>query len=83
MLPVIPAGLVPTASTRADERSFICVYEPETLPQGAFELENCVTFRSQRAAAVGQDDYVRWDLRQELEYGVTDRYERYREAVVG
>lgn len=74
LLPAILAGLVATASTRADERRFTYVYEPETLPQGAFELENWVTFRSQRTAAVGKDDYVRWDLRQELEYGVTDRY---------
>lgn len=68
------AGVVCATSTRADERRFTYVYEPETLPQGAFEVENWVTWRSQRSAAVGQDDFNRWDFRQELEYGVTDWY---------
>jgi len=61
-------------SARADERRFTYVYEPETLPAGALELENWVTLRSQRNDTVGQDNYNRWDLRQEIEYGVTDRY---------
>lgn len=58
----------------ADERRFTYVYEPETLPAGALEFENWVTLRSQRSEEVGQDNYNRWDLRQELEYGVSDRY---------
>jgi len=31
-----------------------------------------VTLRAGRSEAVGQENYNRWDLRQELEYGVTD-----------
>lgn len=58
----------------ADERRFAYVYEPETSPAGALEYENWVTLRSQRTGAVGQDDYNAWELRQELEYGVTDAY---------
>ena len=68
------AGVVCTTSARADERRFTYVYEPETLPQGAFEFENWVTWRAGRTGVVGQDNYNRWDLRQEIEYGVTDRY---------
>jgi hypothetical protein len=62
------------ATTRADERRFTYVYEPETLPAGAMEFENWVTLRSQKSAAAGAENFNRWDLRQELEYGVSDRY---------
>jgi hypothetical protein len=62
------------SQTQADERRFTYVYEPETLPAGAVELENWITLRSGRNATVGQKNYNRWDLRQEVEYGVTDRY---------
>jgi hypothetical protein len=58
----------------ADDRRFTYTYEPETPPAGAMELENWITLGSQRTAAVGQDHYNQWDFRQELEYGVTDRY---------
>src|SRR6186713_1712461 len=61
-------------SALADQRRFTYVYEPETLPEGAMEFENWVTLRTQRTEDVGQENYNRWDLRQELEYGVTDRY---------
>jgi hypothetical protein len=68
------AGVVCVSSIRADERRFTYVYEPETLPAGAFEFENWVTLRTGRNKTVGQENYHRWDLRQELEYGVTDWY---------
>lgn len=38
------------------------------------ELEQWVTWRAQRDAAVGQDNFNLWELREELEYGVTDNY---------
>ncbi|HYG36898.1 MAG TPA: DUF6662 family protein [Clostridia bacterium] len=63
-----------TLTSRADERRFTYVYEPETLPAGAMEYENWVTLRTQRTKAVGKENFSRWDLRQEIEYGVTDRY---------
>jgi hypothetical protein len=70
----LAAGAVCVTEVRADERRFTYVYEPETLPAGALEFENWVTLRSGRSSAVGQENYNQWDLRQELEYGVTDRY---------
>jgi hypothetical protein len=59
---------------RADDRRFTYTYEPETPPAGSLEFENWVTLGTQRSSAVGQDNYNQWDLRQELEYGVSDRY---------
>jgi hypothetical protein len=60
--------------SHADERRFTYSYEPETQLAGAVEFENWITLGSQRNSAVGQDNYNQWDLRQELEFGVTDRY---------
>lgn len=68
------AGVGCATSLRGDERRFTYVYEPETLPQGVFEVENWVTWRSQRTGTVGQGNFNRFDFRQELEYGVTDWY---------
>jgi hypothetical protein len=61
-------------TSRADERRFTYTYEPETTVAGALEFENWVTLGTQRNAMVGQKNYNQWDLRQELEYGVSDRY---------
>ena len=61
-------------SASATDRLFTYTYEPETMPQGAFEGEQWVTLRAGRNSAVGQDDYYRWQFREELEYGVTDNY---------
>src|SRR6266850_1684975 len=57
-----------------NERYFTYTYEPETMPQGAFEAEQWVTLRAGRNQAVGQEDFNRWEFRHELEYGVTDNY---------
>ena len=65
-------ALIPGA--HATERLFTYTYEPETMPRGALEFEQWVTYRSTRNNAVGQNHYTRWDLREELEYGVTDNY---------
>jgi len=59
----------------ATERFFTYTYEPETLPKGAFEAEQWVTLRAGRNSAVGQENYYRWQFREELEYGVTDNYQ--------
>lgn len=58
----------------ATERYFTYTYEPETLPQGLMEYEQWITLRAGRNAAVGQENYNKWELREELEYGVTDNY---------
>ena len=64
------------SEARADERRFTYTYEPEVLPQGAMEFEQWVTLGTQRTKGGGvkQQNFNRWDLREELEYGVTDRY---------
>jgi hypothetical protein len=60
----------------ADEKRFTYSYEPETLPAGAMEFEQWVTLRTQRTKAgeVGQQNYNKWELREELEFALTDRY---------
>jgi hypothetical protein len=57
-----------------NERYFTYTYEPETMPQGSVEYEQWVTLRVGRYKTVGQDNYNLWEIRHELEYGVTDRY---------
>jgi len=73
-LAALIAASLSSFSARADTRRFTYVYEPETLPAGAVELENWITLRTQRNETVGEDNYNRWDLRQEIEFGITDRY---------
>src|SRR4030095_4676245 len=73
LMRLLAAGLC-LAGARADERRFTYTYEPETLPQGALEFEQWVTLRTQRTKKVGQENFNRWEFREELEYGVTDRY---------
>ena len=72
------AGVLVTGAlavtSHADDRRFTYTYEPETPVAGSLEVENWVTLGTQRSSAVGQKNYNQWDFRQELEYGVTDRY---------
>src|SRR5262245_42219984 len=60
--------------SQATERVFTYSYEPEAMPKGGMEFEQWVTLRTQRTEDVGQDNYNRWELRSEFEYGVTDKY---------
>src|SRR2546423_12866447 len=62
------------AQARADERRFGYTYEPETMPKGGMEFEQWITLGTQRNKQVGQQNYNRWDIREALEYGVTDNY---------
>lgn len=57
----IPAG--------ADERKFTYSTEPKTLPKGGLEFEQWATLRTGKE----DGDFVRVDLREEIEYGITDR----------
>lgn len=75
MLAGVIACSLATAAALATERRFTYTYEPETLPKGVFEAEQWVTWRADRNAAAGQEDYSRWQFREELEYGVTDKYQ--------
>ena len=72
----ILAGALSLQTTPATERLFTYTYEPETLPEGGMEFEQWVTLRTQRTkgGSVNQENFNRWELREELEYGVTDRY---------
>jgi hypothetical protein len=54
----------------ADERHFAYTYETDVLPAGQWEFEQWVTNSNGRE----EGDFTRWDLRSEIEYGVTDRY---------
>lgn len=63
------AGFV--GSAHADERKFTYSYEAVSiLPKGGMEFEQWVTYRG------GKEDgtFAGWDLREEIEFGVTDRY---------
>jgi len=75
LLGVLATGLCVTGA-HADEKRFTYSYEPETLPQGAAEFEQWITLRTQRTSGgtVQQQNYNLWELREELEYGVTDNY---------
>ncbi len=59
----------------ASVRNFTYTYEPETMPQGELEFEQSATLRAIRNDAVGQEHYTAWDLREELEYGLTDYWQ--------
>ena len=74
---VVAAGLLSfliQAESSADERRFGYTYEPETMLRGGMEFEQWVTLRSQRSRNVGQQNFNRWEIREALEYGVTDNY---------
>ncbi len=63
-----------TICVRADERRFGYTYEPETMPRGGTEFEQWITLRTQRSKAVRQQNFNLWEIRESLEYGVTDNY---------
>lgn len=68
------AGSLIQGAALANEHIFTYTYEPETLPAGAREFEQWVTLRAGRNATVGKQNYQKWEIRDELEYGVTDNY---------
>lgn len=68
------AATILASSGLADERRLGYTYEPETMPAGGMEFEQWVTLRSQRNRTVGQENFNRWEIREALEYGVTDNY---------
>lgn len=54
---------------RADERLFTYSYEADALPVGRWEFEQWITHRRGKSGGL----FSRWDLREEIEYGLTDR----------
>ena len=71
---LILGTLLLAGTALADNRIFIYTYEPEVEPKGDWELEQYVTSRIGRNAAVGQQEYQKWEFRTEVEHGFTDRY---------
>ena len=63
--------LLPQAAV-GDQRAFTYTYEATTLPKGALELENWVTWKTDKGSDASFD---RYDFRHELEYGVTDNFQ--------
>src|SRR5580765_8584846 len=68
------AGILSLAVAQADERRFAYSYEPETMPKGGTEFEQWVTLRTQRSKTVGQQNFNLWEIREAIEYGVSDIY---------
>jgi len=62
---------VGATSARADENYFGYSYGTETLPKGSWELYNWVTWRTSKGAG----SYNALDIKQEIEYGFTDKFQ--------
>lgn len=69
-LAVTLGTLVLANSSEASSRRFSYSYETTTMAQGAMELENWVTWKTNQAS---DPDFERFDIRHEFEYGVTDK----------
>ena len=65
---VLVGFLVAAGSADADRRYFTYSYEPKTLPEGVIEFEQWATMRNGREDGL----YTRWDIRTEIEAGLTD-----------
>ena len=56
---------------QADERSFTYSYEADSiLPKGGWEFEQWLTYKGGKERGI----FSSWDIREELEYGVADKY---------
>ncbi len=62
-------GLALSTNTWADESLFSYLYTTESLPKGQWEYEQSQTLRSGKA----RGSYLSLDLKNEIEYGITDR----------
>ncbi len=59
-------------NARAGERRFTYIYEALTMPKGAFEYEQWVTWKTHKET---ERDFDRFDFRHEFEWGVTDNFQ--------
>ena len=66
----LAACLAMCGSADAGARRFTYNYEATTMPQGHREFETWVTWKTN---AADDDDFERFDIRHEFEFGVTDR----------
>lgn len=67
----IAAGLVEGVPVQAGETPFGYIYTTDTHPQGRWEFEQWATLRTGKP----HGDYNLWQLREEIEYGVTDNFQ--------
>lgn len=70
VLPYFGTALALVSAAEAGSRRFTYSYETTTMAQGAMELESWVTWKTQKSSEPG---FERFDMRNEFEYGVTDR----------
>src|SRR5438309_1199434 len=70
ILLALVGGLSPIKAW-ADETPFGYIYTAESMPKGHWEYEQWNTVRTGKAAG----SYTAFDLRNELEYGFTDRFQ--------
>lgn len=63
------SAMLAAATAPADERLFTYNYEADVLPKGGKEFEQWVTLKRQKQGR----QFTRWDLREEFEYGLTDK----------
>jgi hypothetical protein len=66
----IGAALILANPAEAGSRRFTYSYETTTMPKGAMELESWVTWKTDKES---DPDFERFDIRNEFEYGLTDR----------
>jgi len=63
-------ALLITHNAEAGERRFTYVYEATTAAKGEIEIENWVTWKTQREEASRGNTF---DFRHEIEFGLTDK----------
>ena len=66
---IVAVALASSTAAFADERKFTYIEEAKVLPKGSWEFEQWGT----RSWGVEEGSFWRIDLREELEYGITDR----------
>lgn len=72
LLAVVYACALGTHRVDASERRFTYVYEATTLPAGDWEYEQWVTWKTAKET---NRDFDRFDIRHEIEFGVTDNFQ--------
>jgi hypothetical protein len=66
-------GLSMATPAHADERFFTYLQDADVLPRGASEFEQWLTFGKGHPEGDRDYDLYRWDFREEIEHGFTDR----------
>lgn len=62
--------LAASVTAHADENLFGYAKGAETMPAGAYEFDQQITWRGNK----GVGTYNAWDSKSEIEYGVTDKF---------